>query len=341
VHNLFEPIHKSRVPVVAVWCKLLTLEAALKQDSRIVVVGSVNMDLVISVDRLPRAGETIAGGDMAFFPGGKGANQACAAARLGGAVSFLGHVGSDPFGAALVSSLRQAGVNTGQTGAVDRASGCASIYVLPGGENCIVISPGANAMLSPEAAISRLEALGGVDLVLLQLEIPVETVDAILTWAGPRGATTILDPAPAKPLPLPLLRKVDFLTPNQSEAAVLLGRPSWEIRDFADAEQAATGLLALGPSAVVMKLGSLGCLAASGESRVRISAFQMSAIDTTAAGDAFNGAFAVALAEGMSLADAAAFANAAGAVSVTRRGAQTSLPSRGDVVRLLDAAVAV
>lgn len=313
----------------------------MKQNSRIVVVGSVNMDLVIPVDRLPRAGETIAGGDMAFFPGGKGANQACAAARLGGAVSFIGQVGSDPFGAALVASLRQAGVATDQAGTVDRASGCASIYVMPGGENSIVISPGANATLTPEIALSRLEALGSVDLVLLQLEIPVETVDAVLTWARSRGATTILDPAPARPLPPRLLREVDFLTPNQSEAAVLLGKPSWEIRNFADAGQAAGGLLALGPSAVVMKLGSLGCLAATAESRVRINGFQMTAVDTTAAGDAFNGAFAVALAEGTALADAAAFANAAGAVSVTRRGAQSSLPSRGDVIRLLESAVAV
>lgn len=313
----------------------------MRQKSRIVVVGSVNMDLVIPVDRLSRAGESLAGGDVAFFPGGKGANQACAAAQLGGAVSFIGQVGRDPFGATLVASLRQAGVGTDHVGADDHASGCAFIYVLPSGENSIVVSLGANSTLTPERALARLEALDSVDFVLLQLEMPFETVDAVLTWARSRGATTILDPAPARPLPSPLLGKVDFLTPNQSEAAVLLGRPSWEIRDFEDADLAATGLLALGSSAVIMKLGALGCLAATDGSRTRLHGFRVTAIDTTAAGDAFNGALAVALAEGMPLAEAATFANAAGAVSVTRRGAQTSLPSRPDVVRLLDSAVAV
>ena len=299
------------------------------------------MDLVVPVDRLPRAGETIAGGDIAFFPGGKGANQACAAARLGATVELIAQVGSDPFGPALVDSLRQAGVRSEHVGTADCGSGCASIYVLTGGENSIVISPGANATLTPETAVSRLEAFDGFDTLLLQLEIPMETVDAVLTWAQSRGVTTILDPAPARPLPMPLLRKVDFLTPNQLEAAVLLGRPSWEIRNFADAEEAANELLALGPTAVVMKLGSLGCLALTSESRVRVDGLRMTAVDTTAAGDAFNGALSVALSEGMLLAEAAAFANAAGAVSVTRRGAQASLPCRADVLRLLDAAVTV
>jgi hypothetical protein len=170
-------------------------EIALKQNSRIAVVGSVNMDLVLPVDRLPRAGETVAGGEMAFFPGGKGANQACAAARLGGAVSFIGQVGTDPFGAALVASLREAGVAIDHLGCAEGASGCASIYVLNGGENSIVISHGANATLTPELALSRLEALDRVDTVLVQLELSLETVEAVLQWARGRRATTILDPA--------------------------------------------------------------------------------------------------------------------------------------------------
>ncbi|MGD0497623.1 MAG: ribokinase [Bryobacteraceae bacterium] len=313
----------------------------MERQGRIVIVGSANMDLVIPVGRLPRAGETLAGGDIALFPGGKGANQACAAARLGGSVVFLGQVGSDPFGSSLRASLQEAGVDTGQVGVAGRPTGCASIYVLPGGENAIVISPGANATLDPETAVGRLEALNHADFVLLQLEIPIETVDAALTWARLRGATTILDPAPARPLPPSLLRKVDFLTPNQLEAAILLGEPLREIRDFSDAEEAAAGLLALGPSTVVVKLGSLGCLVASGQTRVRIHGFPVAAVDTTAAGDAFNGGLAVALAEGRPPVEAAKFANAAGAIAVTRYGAQASLPSRDDLSLLLGPEVAV
>ncbi len=308
----------------------------MDQQGRIVVIGSTNTDVVMHVDRLPRPGETITGGDMALFAGGKGANQACAAGKLGGSVTFIGQVGSDPFGAVLLANLRQAGVDTACVGITGRASGCASIYVLAGGEKAIVISPGANATLDPETALSRLDGLEDVDLVLLQLEIPIETVDAVLSWARSRGARTALDPAPARPLAASLLCKVDFLTPNQSEAAALLGEPSWEIRSFIDAEEAATGLLALAPAAVVMKLGSLGCLVAAGESRTREEAYPVAAVDTTAAGDAFNGGFAVALSEGRTVVEAAAFANAAGAISVTRNGAQASLPSRVEVSRFLE-----
>jgi ribokinase len=307
----------------------------LEHKDRIAVVGSANMDIVIAVDRLPRAGETVAGGNMALFPGGKGANQACAAGKLGAGVSFIAQVGSDPFGAALLCSLRQAGVDTDHVGASDCASGCAAIYVLPGGENSIVISPGANATLDPETALSRLEALDSAGFVLLQLEIPVETVEAVAAWAKSHGVTTILDPAPARPLSGSLLRHIDFLTPNQSEAAVLLGTPSWAICDLAAAEEAAAGLLALGPSAVVMKLGALGCLVATRDMRKHLEGFQVAAVDTTAAGDAFNAGFAVALAEGKPLLDAAVFANAVAAISVTRHGAQASLPCRDEVSRFL------
>jgi len=304
----------------------------------IVVIGSANMDVVMHVDRLPHPGETITGGDMALFAGGKGANQACAAGKLGGSVTFIGQVGSDPFGAVLLASLRQAGVDTGCVGIAGRASGCASIYVLAGGENAIVISPGANATLDPETALARLEALDGVALVLLQLEIPIETVAAALEWARSHGAVTILDPAPARPLSASLLRQVDFLTPNQSEAATLLGMASEEIRGFADAEEAAAGLLALGPSSVIVKLGSIGCLVATPQARTRIQGFRVAAVDTTGAGDAFNGGLAVALAENQPVVEAAAFANAAGAIAVTRNGAQASLPSRVEVSRFLDLA---
>ena len=300
------------------------------------------MDVVASVERLPRAGETVAGSDFVLFPGGKGANQACAAARLGGTVTFVAQVGSDAFGSALIDSLREAGVDVQHVGTAARPTGCASIYVLPDGENSIVISPGANATLDPATAVSRLNTLDGAGFVLSQLEIPMETVEAAFQAARMRGATTILDPAPARTLPLSLLHTVDFLTPNQSESATLLGNPSWSIRDFSDAEEAAAGLLALGPSTVVMKLGALGCLVANNEGRLRVEGCTVAAVDTTAAGDAFNGAFAVALAEGRSVAAAAAFANAAGAICVTRRGAQASLPGRDEIDRFLGlAAIAI
>jgi ribokinase len=317
------------------------LENVMDGQGRIAVVGSANMDIVLPVSRLPRAGETLPGGDMAVFPGGKGANQACAAARLGGAVYFVGQVGCDAFGGSLRDSLQQAGVDTSPLGVGDRPTGCACIYVLPGGENAIVISPGANATLDPQTAISRLSDLPRLDFVLLQLEIPMETVEAVLRWARARGATTILDPAPARPLPDGLMRYVDYLTPNQSEAASLLREPALEIREFEDAEEAATRLLAMGPSGVLVKLGAHGSVLVSGFTHARILGFPVHAVDTTAAGDAFNGALAVAMAEGQTIAQAAVFASAAGAVTVMRHGAQSSLPRRHEVDALLETGTTV
>jgi ribokinase len=293
------------------------------------------MDLVLAVGRLPREGETLSGGDLALFPGGKGANQACAAARLGGRVFMIGQVGADPFGPKLLASLREAGVDVSRVGTSERPTGCACIYVLPDGENSIVISPGANATVDPATALSRLEDLAEGDLLLAQLEIPIETVEAAFTHAGKRGAIAILDPAPARPLPAGLLATVGVLTPNQTEAACVLGDLSSEVRDFDEAAAAAGRLIQLGPRAVVMKLGSLGSLWSNGTAQERAEAFRVTAVDTTAAGDVFNGAFAVALAEGAAVATALRFANAAAAISVTRAGAQTSVPGRVEVDHLV------
>lgn len=302
---------------------------------KIFVVGSLNIDLVMRMDRLPRAGETVAGSDLALYPGGKGANQACAAGLLGGRAAMVGQVGGDPFGGHLLASLGEAGVDTSGVGCSSRATGAAYISVLPNGENAIVISPGANATLSPEVALSRLGALEAGDLLLAQLEVPLETVEAVLEYAARRGAITILDPAPARPLPPSLLRNVAYLTPNQSEAALLLGNPGMEIDGFESAREAARGLLALGPESAVLKLGSQGCFVNAAGFQEGVPGFAVDAVDTTAAGDTFNGAFAVALAEGMSVADAAVFANAAGALSVTRPGAQSSIPRRDEVEAFL------
>lgn len=296
----------------------------------IAVVGSSNMDIVIPVARLPQSGETIAGGDLAFFPGGKGANQACAASRLGAHVAMVARVGNDPFGSTLIAGLKEAGVDVHHIEIANRPSGCACIYVLPHGENSIVISAGANATLDPASALRRLEAMHEPAAVLLQLEIPIETVEAVLEWAARRRIRTVLDPAPARALSPALLCNTAILTPNQSEAASLIGR-SREIRGLEDAAEAAAILLQTGPSAVVMKLGSQGCLVATAAGCEWIKGYSVQAVDTTAAGDAFNAALAVALGEGKQLTAAAAFANAAAAISVTRCGAQPSLPYRNEV----------
>jgi ribokinase len=305
------------------------------QPKRIFVAGSLNIDLVMRVGRLVRAGETLAGSDLILIPGGKGANQVCAAAKLGGRATMIGQVGSDAFADPLLASLRSAGVDTSGISRADCSTGAACISVLPNGENAIVISPGANACVTPELAIEHLADLGAGELVLLQLEIPLATVHAVLDFATQRGAITILDPAPAQPLPRDLLSHVTYLMPNESEACLLLNRPGSSIGDLAEAREVATELRALGPKAVILKLGSLGCFLGTDTFFGPVRGFQVDAVDTTAAGDTFNGAIAVALSEGLPLAEAAQFANAAAAISVTRLGAQSSIPDRAEVLALL------
>ncbi len=307
----------------------------MKENPEIVVIGSLNADLVQNVDRLPKPGETIVGGNLQTFSGGKGANQAYAAGRMGARVSMIGQVGSDGLASLLLQSLQSAGVHTDSVGKVDLSTGAAVILVLPDGENLIVISPGANATVTPGLAAQRLSALSEGSYLLSQLEIPIESVDESLAVAKARGATTILDPAPARELSPDLLRKVDFLTPNETETETLLGAPGLKMESDADLELAARAVLALGPRSVVLKLGARGCVIASGEGCQRVPGFKVSAVDTTAAGDVFNGAFATALAEGRGVLQAARFANAAAALSVTRPGAQNSVPSRQEAERFL------
>ena len=250
---------------------------------------------------------------------------------------MIGQVGEDAFGSALVDSLSAANVDVAGIGRSNRPTGCASIYVMPDGENSIVISPGANATLDPETAVRRLELEEG-DILLCQLETPMDTVEAVLAHAKARGAVTILDPAPARMLPAQVLRKIDFVTPNQTEAGVLLDDRDLRIDGFDRARDAAARLIQLGPSAVVMKLGEIGALVWDGRNSVEAAAFQVHAVDTTAAGDAFNGAFAVALAAGKQMAEAVLFANAVAGISVTRPGAQPSMPNRSEVDEFLSAA---
>ena len=301
----------------------------------IVVIGSLNADLVQNVDRLPKPGETVVGGSLETFSGGKGANQAYAAGRMGARVRMIGQVGSDSLASLLLDSLRSAGVNTDSVGAAEMSTGAAVILVLPDGENLIVISPGANATVTPALAAEKLGGLGEGAFVLSQLEIPTESVRESLAVAKGRGATTILDPAPARALPGEVLRNVDFLTPNETETAALLGEPGLALDTDSDLETAARRILALGPGTAVLKLGARGCLIVSERDSLRVPGFKVVPVDTTAAGDVFNAAFATGLAEGRTLEAAARFANAAAALSVTRPGAQNSVPSRRQVDRFL------
>ena len=307
----------------------------MSEHPEIVVIGSLNADLVQNVDRLPKPGETIVGGNLETFSGGKGANQAYAAGRMGSRVSMIGQLGSDGLASLLLESLESAEVNTESVGVSDLPTGAAVILVLPDGENLIVIAPGANAAVTPELAAERLSVLKAGSYVLSQLEIPIESVETSLAVAKARRATTILDPAPARPLPPELLRNVDFLTPNETETLTLLGESGFTMDDDSDFELAARKILALGPKAVVLKLGARGCMIATEQGSDRVPGFKVAAVDTTAAGDVFNGAFATALAEGQRVPLAARFANAAAALSVTRPGAQNSVPTRREVDQFL------
>ncbi|WP_321475326.1 ribokinase [uncultured Paludibaculum sp.] len=303
------------------------------QHSSLVVVGSLNMDFVVQVDRLPAPGETTLGGNFQMIPGGKGANQACAAGKLArcGRVSMVGCVGLDPFADHLKASLAAAGVDVSTVRAARQTpTGVALIWVEKSGQNSIVVAPGANAMLAPGDIESARATFEGSRCALFQLETPLETVEAALRAARAAGALTILDPAPARPLPAELLSLVDVLTPNESEACILLGRDPSRV-NVADAAEIARAVRGLGPKAVVLKLGDQGCFYSDGHLELAVAGFAVEAVDTTAAGDTFNAALAVALSEDVGIEDALRFANAAAALSVTRLGAQASAPSREDV----------
>jgi ribokinase len=297
----------------------------------IIVVGSLNMDFVVQVDALPERGQTVSGRRFSMLPGGKGANQACAVARLGGHCQMIGRVGHDMFGEQLKASLAAAGVDTSRVLATEgEATGMALIPVEAGGQNLIVVAGGANLRLTPDDVESALDG-AHEGLLLAQLESPTETVEAAITSARRRGMTTILDPAPARPLSPALLSAVDILTPNESEVLVLLGRPGSSV---AIGEAAVLGrrLLEMGPGTVILKLGSKGAYLTDATGRRRhYPPRQVEAVDATAAGDVFNGALAVALAEHADIGEAIAFANVAASVSVTRLGAQSSIPMRDEV----------
>lgn len=294
----------------------------------IVVVGSINMDLVVRAPRHPQPGETILGTDFQTFPGGKGANQAVSAARLGSKVKMIGRVGTDSFGDSLLATLQQDGVDTEMVLKTEGvASGVALITVSETGQNNIVVVPGANSRLSPTDIQAACSTFEGAAVVLVQLEIPLETVAETVRLARGQGAKVILNPSPAQTLRHELLAQVDYLIPNEYELSLLTGIQSLSI--------AADELKSLGIQCLVVTLGADGVLVHEGEESHHIPPHQVKVVDSTAAGDAFAGAFAVALSEGRSALDAATFGNAAGALAVTKAGAQPSLPTRETIRQFL------
>ncbi|MFF4402239.1 ribokinase [Streptomyces sp. NPDC001480] len=295
-------------------------------DYDLLVVGSANADLVIDVERRPGAGETVLGGDLAVHPGGKGANQAVAAARLGARTALLARVGDDAHGRLLLDSQRAAGVDTVGVLAGGAPTGVALITVDPSGDNSIVVSPGANGRLTPADVRAASGLLQASRVVSAQLEIPLETVVEVVRNL-PAGSRFVLNPSPPRPLPPEVLAACDPLIVNEHEARVILGDTSAEGRPADWARL----LLAKGPRSVVVTLGAEGALVASAEGVTPVASVKVDAVDTTGAGDAFTAALAWRLGSGASLAQAAAYAARVGAAAVTKRGAQESFPTAEEV----------
>ncbi|MEZ6059655.1 MAG: ribokinase [Planctomycetaceae bacterium] len=300
----------------------------------ILVVGSINMDLVVQSARLPTPGETLIGRSISEIPGGKGANQAVGAARLGANVSMIGRIGDDAFGGRLLDGLKSAGIDTGGVRSTEgSSSGIAIIGVEDSGQNCITVIPGANGLVTPED-VSAAEALfSAADVLLLQLEIPLATVRAAIELAKRHGVLTVLDPAPAVTDLPPEMLEVDVVCPNESEASLLTGIG---VSSRTAAEKAALALQQRGATRAIITLGDQGAVFCdkNGECGF-VDGFSVHAVDTTAAGDAFAAALGLKLAEAADFRDAVRFACAAGAVAATREGAQPGMPSRDDVEKLV------
>ncbi len=302
---------------------------------RVCVIGSSNLDFTVPVPHLPRPGETVSGGRLGISPGGKGANQAVAAARLGAEVRFVTLLGADPVGDRLLAALTGAGLPADRILRTETAAtGVALIAVDPAGRNQIAVAPGANHELTPERAAAHADVLAWADVVLLQLETPLETVRWALGEARRLGKLTLLNPAPARVLPLPpdILPLVDYLIPNETEAGLLTGRA---VDGVAEAEEAGRALRAMGAGAAVVTVGAAGALLAGPSGGLHVPGFAVTPVDTVGAGDAFNGGLAAALAGGARVEAAMVVANAAGALTCTRRGAMDALPSREEVEKLM------
>ncbi len=295
---------------------------------KIAVVGSANTDMVIRVDRIPAPGETVIGREFVMAAGGKGANQAVAAARLGAEVSFVARLGRDTFGDQAVAGYEQEGIDTAWiVRDPDTASGVALIFVDHTGENSIAVASGANARLTPQDVERAGEAIASADVLLVQLEVPLSAVSRAIELATGAGVRVVLNPAPAQQIPASLLSQVSIATPNEHEIKVVVGD--------GDRAHAVARMLEAGTQTVLVTLGSQGVLWAERERQEQVPAFRVQAVDTTAAGDAFSGALACALARRLAMAEAIRYANAAAAIAVTRMGAQPSLPTHAEVEAFL------
>ena len=291
----------------------------------IVIAGSISMDMVTLTPRIPGVGETVIGSRYSTTPGGKGANQAVAAARLGYPVEMVGKVGDDAYGQPLIESLRESGVGVGSMGIEPGSSGLAAIFLSEAGENSIVIVQGANGKVDPAHIDSHADVIRSAGMVLCQVELPMETTVHTIRMAAEAGVPVMLDPAPAAPLPDELFPRIAWFTPNETEAAMY-------VAPGLSAEEAAARLLAKRLKGVALKRGAEGAyVAVAGGKAEWVRAFRVATVDTVGAGDCFNGAFAVAMMEGKDPWEAARFASAAAAISVTRRGAQASMPERAEV----------
>lgn len=301
--------------------------------AQVVVVGSLNMDLVARAPRIPAPGETLLGGEFHTVPGGKGANQAVAAARLGADVCMVGRLGDDDFAAQLLANLEADRVDHREvTRDAGSTTGVALIVVADDGQNSIVVASGANMQVTPGDVDAAAETIAAADVLLLQLEVPLDAVQRAAEIAHEHGVPVVLNPAPARDLAAGLLARVDVLIPNESETALLTGLP---VGSEAELEAAARALLDRGISTAILTLGARGAMLATGSGVEVIPTFEVQAVDTTAAGDAFVAGFSVALAEGRPPAEAVRWGNAAGALAATRMGAQTSLPRRAELEQLL------
>jgi ribokinase len=301
--------------------------------SSVVVVGSSNTDMILRLARIPGPGETLLGGDFSTAAGGKGANQAVAARRAGGRVALVARLGSDSLGDEALARFRREGLDVSKVVRDgSEPSGVALIFVGSDGENSIGVAGGSNQRLSPADVSAARALIARAQVLLLQLETPLASVEAAARLARRLRVEVVLNPAPARPLPRSLLRNVSILTPNEHEAALLTGV---KVTGAASAAAAARILIRRGVATVIVTLGAAGALVATRAGSRLVTGFRVRAVDTTAAGDVFNGALAVRLAEGAALEDAVRFAHAAAAISVTRLGAQPSIPTRREILRLL------